>query len=345
MKKSLMLFVSLLLVVSVVLSACGGGEQKTSSTGAPSEKPKEKVKLKIALPAIMFLNLPEYVAQKKGYFAEENLEVEFLNIADSSVPIKSLIAGEVDLIYTGTSETLTAAAKGANVKVLGGVNLGLHYGFYANAKSGIEKVEDIVGKKVAISSPSSLPHVSILALLNKAGVPKKEIDKITWVSIAGSSGRVQGVIAGKVDATVSSFSPEAIADPNVKMLFVVPEKLPEFIMTSLDTSDKALKEKREAIKGFIRADLKALRFVMENKKEALEIAKEMVKSDDASLQAYYDFYTTKNIWRVNGEIKPEDIDFMQKLNNENGLQEKILPVDKVFDGSLVQEVLKEIGRK
>jgi NitT/TauT family transport system substrate-binding protein len=354
MKKSYVLVLSLILMVSVFLAACGGKTNPTAASGTnspqaasstPKASTKEKVKLKVAMPATMFLNLPEYLAQKKGFFQEENLEVEFLNIADSSVPVKNLIAGDVDLVYTGTSETLIAAAKGAKLKVLGGVNLGLHYGFYVGANSGIKNVSDIVGKKVAISSPGSLPRVSILALLNKEGVSKKDIDKITWVPISGSSGRVQGVIAGKVDATVSSYSPEALQDPNIKMLFIVPEKLPEFVMTSLDTTDKVLAEKRDAIKRFIRADLKAVRYIMDNKKESLDIAKGFLKSDDAALQAYYDFYTKGNIWRVNGEVKPADIEFMQKLNNDNGLQDKVLPTKEVFDGSLVEEVLTEIGRK
>src|SRR5680860_851532 len=134
--------------------------------------------LRVGMPSQMFLNLPEFVAQEQGFYEDQNLDVELVHIADSSVPVRSMIAGELDVSQTGMSETLAAVDKGAALRTIGGVNTGLHYGLYVGADSGIEAVEDMVGKRVGISSPGSLPHVVIMALLQEAGVSEEDIDTI-----------------------------------------------------------------------------------------------------------------------------------------------------------------------
>lgn len=299
--------------------------------------------LRVGMPAKMFLNLVELVAQDKGFYERENLDVELVHIADSSVPVRALIAGELDVTQTGMSETLIAIGRGAELKTIGGVNTGLHYAFWVNSNAGIETVEDLPGKNVAISSPGSLPHVVILALLNNAGVSQEKIDEINWISVSGSSARRQAIIAGTVDATVASYNPKAERDPNAKVLFVVPEKLHDYVMTPWDTRDDVLAEHPDLLKRFMKAELLATRWLFENKAEALDVAAQHFDYTPEDMDAFYTFYRDGGIWDPNGGVSAEQAVYMQEVNVQNEMQDDVLPVEQVLDTSLLEEVLEEIG--
>jgi len=300
--------------------------------------------LRLTLPSKMFLNVIEFVAQDKGFYKDQELEVEFTHIADSSVPVRTLIAGSADVIEAGMSETLVAAAKGAEVKTIGAVHSGLHYAFWVRPESGVEKIEDLPGKNVAISSPGSLPHVVTLALLHKAGVPEAEIETINWVSFKGSSARLNALIAGTVDATVASFSPEIERSGDAKLLSIVGKELPDYVMIPWDTSVDMIENRRDVLKRFIKAELLATRFVFENKDEALAVAKDHFDYSDEDLDAFYKFYTEGGIWDPNGLIGDKAAEYMQQLNVDTGLQSEVLPAERVVDQSITREVLEDIGR-
>lgn len=300
--------------------------------------------IRIGMPAKMFLNLVEFVAEEKGFYEKHNLDVELVHIADSSIPVRSLIAGDLELSQTGMSETLAAIDKGGKLKTIGGVHTGLHYAFYVNAGSGIDDVADLPGKKVGISSPGSLPHVVITALMRNAGLTKEQIDAVDWVSLKGSAARINGVISGTIDATVAGYDPKAAHDDNVDILFVVSKRLPQYVMTPWDVRDETLANQRDVLKRFVRAELEAVRWIFENEVEALEVAKKHFDYTDEELAEFYDFYRNGGIWNPNGIVTPEQARYMQELNVEGGLQNAVLPAEDVLDTSVVQEVLSEIGR-
>ena len=300
-------------------------------------------KLRLALPAKMFVSLPEYVAKERGIYEKYGLDVEFVHIADSSIPVRSLIAGDTDVISVGMSETLSAISKGAELRTIGGIANGLHYGFWVNTKSGITSVSDLPGKKVGISSPGSLPHVVITALMRQAGMKKEQIDQVQWVSLKGSSARINSIVAGSIDATVSAYDPKAVKTQDAKILFTVSNKLPNYVMLSFDVRGDTILTKRQILKSFLKAELEATRWIFNNQKEALLIGKKQFDYSDTELDDFYDFYTKGGVWKTEGRITPEEATYMQQLNIEGRMQSKIIPADKVLDMSLLDEVLAEMG--
>jgi NitT/TauT family transport system substrate-binding protein len=301
-------------------------------------------KLKVGMPAKMFLNLVEFVAEDKGFYEKEHLDVDLVHIADSSIPVRSLIAGELDLSQAGMSETLSAVDKGAPLRTIGGVHTGLHYGLWVNPESGVKDVNDLPGKKVGISSPGSLPHVVVTALMRQAGMSENQIKQVQWVSLKGSAARVNGIIAGTIDATVSAYDPKAVKSGNADILYVVSKHLPQYVMTPWDVRAETLKSKEGPIKRFIKAELLATRWVFENQDEALKIAKKHFNYSDEELKEFYAFYKNGGVWNPNGLVTAEQAKYMQELNVEANMQKTVLPAEKVLDMRLVEQVLAEIGR-
>jgi NitT/TauT family transport system substrate-binding protein len=298
--------------------------------------------LRVGMPEQMFLNLPDFVAIERGFFEDENLSIELVHIADSSIPVRALIAGELDIVQTGMPETLAANAAGADLVTLGGVHTGLHYSFFINPDAGIAEFEDIKGKRLGTSGPGTLPHVVLIAMMQEAGFTQDEINGVTWVNLAGSSARRNAIISGIIDATVAGFNPRAEAQEGIDVAFDVPGTLPDYVMTPWDTRRNILEERPDVLKRYIKASLLATRWVLDNREEALEVAAERFPYDEEELNAFYDFYA-ESIWNPNGMVTPEQAEYMQRLNVEGGLQQETRPTETILDTSLLEEVLEEIG--
>lgn len=297
---------------------------------------------RVGMPEKMFLNLPDFVAIERGFYEDQDLAVEHVHIADSSIPVRALIAGELDLVQTGMPETLVATSAGADLVTIGGVHTGLHYAFYINPNAGIMEFDDIKGKRLGSSGPGTLPHVVLVAMMQNAGFTQEDIKGVTWVNLAGSSARRNAIVTGIIDATVAGFNPRAIAEEGIDVAFDVPGTLPDYIMTPWDTRRKVLEERPEVLKRYMKATLLATRWVLENREEALAVAAVQFPYSEDELNAFYDFYA-EGIWNPNGMVTPEQADYMQQLNVEGGLQLVTKPLDVILDTSLLEEVLSEIG--
>ncbi|RPJ51516.1 MAG: hypothetical protein EHM21_02545, partial [Chloroflexi bacterium] len=77
-----------LVLVPLVITACAPQAQ-------PAVKPAEKVALKLAVLPIIDA-LPFYVAQKQGYFADNNLDVTFIPAASAAERDQLIAAKQAD---------------------------------------------------------------------------------------------------------------------------------------------------------------------------------------------------------------------------------------------------------
>src|SRR3954469_23838848 len=113
-----------------------------------------------------------YMAAKRGFFEREGLKVETLEVKDDAIGIKALLSGEVDS-HEGTAGAIAAAARGADVKILGCPWHGVPYVLLA--RPGITNMEQLRGKSIASSSPGTPPEMMARASLALAKIPASEV--------------------------------------------------------------------------------------------------------------------------------------------------------------------------
>lgn len=162
MKKLLALVLCLLMVVSV-FSGCQSESAATPTEAPAAEKPAENAAAeepaKEAEPAKLDLvrmaatpfsgNVLIGIAQDKGFFAEEGIEVELQLIQGTSNAQATLAAGHVDVLTTyGTSPALDAIIAGTDITVFGGYMLQGCMPILAREGTEWNGVEDMIGKRV-----------------------------------------------------------------------------------------------------------------------------------------------------------------------------------------------------
>ena len=79
----------------------------------------EKPKLTIGVGGkTLFYYLPLTIAERKGYFKDEGLDVEILDFPGGAQALQALLGGSVDVVSGAYEHTITQQAKGQNIEAL-----------------------------------------------------------------------------------------------------------------------------------------------------------------------------------------------------------------------------------
>ncbi|RFU69216.1 TAXI family TRAP transporter solute-binding subunit [Peribacillus saganii] len=259
-RKSFIFPAILLLVLSMILAACGGGEaEKTSGEGGEKEETDGKKQ---------FLNLVTggtggTYYPLGGAFADiitdnTNAETTAQSSGASAENMEALKAGDADIAFTQT-DIASYATEGKLMfegKAIDNVNaIASLYPETVQvvtlAKSGITKVEDLKGKVVSVGAPGSGIYANAEQILEIHGMTMKDI-KPQNLSLDESSGGIQdgtidaaiitsGVPTGAVEslAATSDVVLLPIADDKIKALI---EKYPYYAEDEVPANTYKIKE-------------------------------------------------------------------------------------------------------
>lgn len=228
----------------------------------------QSVTLQIDGAAVPFY-APIYVAQDKGLFARNGLEVRIVYAAAADI-LRNVAAGNVQFGFPNGDAVIAAKASGLPVKV---VHTTYQRGIGATlfkASSGIRTFADLKGKTVAVTSLGSPNYLQLQVGLKQAGLTLDDVK----VEVIATGAIVQALQAGTVDAIVFSelrrYNLEADGFP-VGMI-ASNDFLPSFGNVVV-TGDRYLQGSPKAVRGFDAALSEAILWIIDGHlDEALAIA-------------------------------------------------------------------------
>ena len=220
-------------------------------------------KLRVGLGAISLQSGLVHIAKDRGLFTKYGLAVESVYIPGGTTNVQVLVSGSLDLSQLSGAPGVAANLEGADLVYFLGLLDKLNYQLIARPE--IKSVEQLKGKKFAVSRFGSSADFGMRAMLKRVGVdPVKEA---TILQIGDEPARIAAVTSGNVDGTVvnAPFGSEAerlklnvIAD-SVKM------DIP-FFNTGLLGSRRYLEKQEAKVLNFLRAYLEAIK-VLKTEKE------------------------------------------------------------------------------
>ena len=305
----------------------------TASTMSHAQTPT----LKVGLPSLSMFTIIYHVAQDKGFFEKEGVNVEINHFESGSINIKALIARAVDISDVETGLILGAVANGADLRVIGTQGQRLHFALYT--KKDIKSLKDTYGRTFGISGIGGLPHLVALALLERQGL---DPSKLEFIAVGGTGARLTALAGGKIDATLGEYSPRIEAEPNLHRLMIISPELPLYMAQGIVAYADTLAAKKDAIERFMRGIVKATRWSYDNKAEMLAIAAKHIPGDNSKV---YDFYVTARVWAINGEIDRKSLAYMQDLGLKTKTQSSAVDLDKLVSLDVYQKVKSEIGTR
>ena len=139
------------------------------------------------------------IAQQKGFFEKNNLEVEIMEPADPTMPPKLVAAKKADLAVDYQPQLQMQVAEGLPlVRIATLVNSPLN-SLIVLKNSGINKIEDLKGKKVGYSV-SGFETVLLDAMLKSANLSEKDVELVN-VNFSLSP----SLMSKQVDAVIGAF--------------------------------------------------------------------------------------------------------------------------------------------
>ena len=285
-------------------------------------------KIRISLSSRSNTNATYYVAQARGFFKDEGLEVEFIQI-NPRLGAMAVLNGDVTFTTSFVS-TFRGVVQGLPMKtVFILLKKGLYY--LMVRPEVIKDVQELKGKKLGVTAINGGDHIIGRELLRMKGIDPSSVQAI---AVGDPSLRFQAVMTGIVQA-VSVPPPYDIQLQNLGLKAV--SGPPEIGVPSsgLFVADRFIKESPQILRRTIRAALKANHFIETNREETIRIMAQYVPQKLELAGRSYD--TELKALSKDGTMTDAEIEFQM-----DRLAEKRRPLDEVRDFSFARQALKEL---
>lgn len=162
----------LLALLALCVGTVLGGIPPTQAAPAPSVAGQPAVRLRTAVPVAAINFLPIFVGGARGYFAEEGIDQEVLQM-NPPVSVAALLNDEVQ-VNGASSVVLRAALQGAPLRV---VLFDLErYSSFLVSRPEVQQVADLRGKAVGAGAPGTASDTAARLALRQAGLdPDREV--------------------------------------------------------------------------------------------------------------------------------------------------------------------------
>jgi ABC-type nitrate/sulfonate/bicarbonate transport system substrate-binding protein len=291
--------------------------------------------IRIGFPSIAFQELPLVAAARRGFFRAEGLNVELVQIAGSPA-VAALLSGDVDYI-THNSRIVAAAVRGGGVKSI--FNYVAKPIYHLVTLPEIRQAKQLQGHTVGVSSFGGAAYYITRQLIESYGL---SVTKDVAIRALGQdSTRFSALVGRSIQATLLPPDYTVRSKEIGFNVLVYAGDIVDMPMGGLGTTDKRLKEKRDEVRHVLRALLRALRFVNDDREGAKALLVEFFKMPNTSAAAAYDLgvkiFGRDGVPSDNG-LKNLLIATKEELN----IQSEIVP-NAVMDLSIIKEVQRQLG--
>ncbi|HEY7556995.1 MAG TPA: ABC transporter substrate-binding protein [Candidatus Binatia bacterium] len=278
------------------------------------------------------LEIDQMVARDKGFFARENIEIDVTYMTPDLV-IKALLAGTVDLARSGAHFGLIAAARGGDLKIIGGSTYG--YPYQVIGQPQLKSLADLKGQKIAGASLASITTTIFKDVMQRQGIPPTAY---TLLFVGGSPERFQAVSSGQVAASLAEAPPFNFRsiDAGRKVLLNYSDEIKNLLYTAFFASSKSLAQNRPLFTRFMRALGQAMHWLNDpaNEKAVIEVMMQRLKIDEAIAARTYKFMVSENkAFRGAGAIDAAGLAEMIRLLANDQMIPKREPWETFVDPS------------
>ncbi len=166
----------------------------------------EKTKVSIAVGGkASFYYLPLSIAEFKGFYKAEGLDVEISDFAGGSRALAAVVGGSADVVSGAYEHTINLQQKGQMFQafVLQGRAPQMAIGVSSKTMAGYKSVADLKGKKIGVSAPGSSTNMMASYMLANAGLKASDV---SFVGVGTGAGAVTALRSGQIDA-ISNVEP------------------------------------------------------------------------------------------------------------------------------------------
>ena len=303
-----------------------------------NSKPKqvENDKIKVAEVAHSIFYAPQYIADKKGFFKEEGLDVEFILTPGADKVTSAVLSGDVDIGFCGAESSIYVYNNNKKDYIVNFAALTNKDGSFIVSREKIKdfKLEDLKGKYIIGGRKGGMPEMTLEYTLKENGISLDDLTIDTSVEFANMP---SAFISGTGDF-VTLFEPSATKLENEGKGYVV-ASLGEYggnvPYTSYNALKSYIKENKDTIQKFTNSINKGLDYVSKTDDdilaaELIDYFPDMTKNE---LKTMIKRYKKIEAWKKNTYFSEKEFEHMEDILLEAKTIDKKVPYKDLVDTS------------
>jgi NitT/TauT family transport system substrate-binding protein len=294
----------------------------------------EKVNVTLPSKSFQFIIFP--LAKERGYMKEEGIDLNIVVMA-STTGLQAVLAREMDFTGSGSSALVAVIQGNAPLKTVLAVNDQVLQ--WVIARPQYSSFKELKNKKVAVTGVAAVATFMLKKVAPKYGLDGNK--DMTFLALPPGQ-RLAALVSGTVDAgLLSSEERFAALDQGMKEVLYLGKEVKNSWGT-VATNDQFIKEKPKLMHGFMRALLKALRLVKQNREVAIDTMVKFSELNKELAVRTYDgmigTFTTNGV--VDEETQKNDLDIVREVLNVT----KEVPIERAYDFSFAKKADQELTK-
>lgn len=292
--------------------------------------------VRIALTAYSSSNWQIFAAVKRGFFKQENLNVEVIILRSSVIQTQALLANDIHMNTYSIDSAAKPVLQGAPLKLIGTSQE--KPSFRAIVAKDIKSWGDLKGKTLAAGTPGGAFYTMFATMLAVNGIKKADY---SYLSIGRSSDRIGAMKAGQIQACLIGQPDDfVLLDDGFKSLGFTQDYLKDVQYAGFTVNGRWAEKNEETVIAMMRALVKATRWLHDpaNKKDAMAVLVDYFPDWKPSWQEQtYDMLIRQKMLSTDARPNMKGIDNFLKLAVEHGGITSVPPLETWVDRSYVEK--------
>jgi NitT/TauT family transport system substrate-binding protein len=209
---------------------------------------------------------PYFIAEAMGYYKEEGLKLDIVNVTGGVEAIKAVASGQAQFSFPAPSSVIAARNSGVPAISVYAQRQMWIFGFAAKEGSGITKFEDLKGKTIGVISESA----GLIVQLMLAGSGKLDVKDVKIQVVGGNM--AAPLATGAVDAIYTWRALfQQYANRGLKQVWIAGPELEKYQSNVIATTEELVQKRPDLMEKFLRATTKGIVFALANPQAAIDI--------------------------------------------------------------------------
>ena len=336
MKKTILIIISVLILISIVVGIVVYKNNSKPDTGL------NKIKVNEVTRSVFYA--PQYVAISEGFFAKHGIDIDLTTGQGADAVMTAVLANQCDIGFAGPEASIYVYNEGKEDYTEVFAQLTKKDGSFLISKTKTDNFswQDLKGKTVIPGRKGGVPYMTLEYVLKKNGIdPQKDLtldDSIKFDLMAGA------FASGNADY-VTLFEPTASLTQSQNKGYIVAsvgKEAGEIPYTAYFAKKSYIKNNENIIQNFTDAIYEGQKWVKSH--SANEIAKSIQSffpsTDIDQLTAAIKSYQDIDAWSDTPVLKEEAFNRLQEVMTMAGELKNTVPYDKIINNTYAEKAIK-----
>jgi NitT/TauT family transport system substrate-binding protein len=253
-------------------------------------------KIRVGLPSLALTYMPFYTAQEKGLLKKVGLEAEYIQM-NTGIQPQAIMGGNINF-FPSLSTGISAAVAGLPLVIV--LNFYDITPWMLVTSKEINKPQDLIGKKVAISGIRTSPHYFLMAWFKKVEISEKDVG---FIMTGGTASSFASLASGQVAGAVLTppFDDKAVSRGFKKFMLI--GDLVDIPTSGLVAARAEVMNHRDRVQKTIAALLESVTWIRANRTESVKLIAEKFKITPAEAERTYE--TLVSMFNKDGRLPPK----------------------------------------